>query len=98
MMRVQMLLEGNPTRDDRPGDMYDTVEGGHKTLGPAIGVHVNGVNIQGPNDAGGVNVDEAGFQLMCGGHVTPPVGGGPLYHYHKAADCTDAFTVRTESW
>ena len=28
--------------------------------------------------------------LPCGGHVTPPLGphgGGPLYHYHKAADC-----------
>ena len=27
---------------------------------------------QGPNDAGDVSIDEAGFQLACGGHVTPP--------------------------
>ncbi len=84
---------GNPTLEDRPGNMYATVGDGEKNIGPSIGVHVNGVNIQGPNDAGAVNVDEAGFQLMCGGHVTPPVNDDqpPLYHYHKAADCTSAF-------
>ena len=27
---------------------------------------------QGPNDAGDVSIDEGGFQLACGGHVTPP--------------------------
>jgi len=86
-------IEGNPTLADRPGNMYSTVGEGEKNIGPSIGVHVNGINIQGPNDAGAVNVDEAGFQLMCGGHVTPPVNDNqpPLYHYHKAADCTPAF-------
>ena len=57
---------------------------------------VNGIVIQGPNDAGGVNLDEAGFQVMCGGHVTPPTtfhshGGNPIYHYHKAPDCSPQF-------
>ena len=85
--------EGNPTLQDRPAEMYATVGDGEKNIGPSIGVHVNGINIQGPNDAGAVNVDEAGFQLVCGGHVTPPVNANqpPLYHYHKAADCTPAF-------
>jgi len=66
-------LEGNPTRSDRPGDMYvaDQV-GAAKDLGAAIGIAINGINIQGPNDAGDVSIDEGGFQLACGGHVTPP--------------------------
>ena len=25
--------------------------------------------------------------MICGGHVTPPVGLGPQYHYHKASTC-----------
>jgi hypothetical protein len=41
----------------------------------------------GPNDAGGLTVDEGGLSLACGGHVTPPVALGPRYHYHKSADC-----------
>jgi len=94
-------LEGNPTRPDRPGDMYDSsLVGGENDLGPVIGVAVNGVNIQGPNDAGDVSIDEGGFQLQCGGHVTPPTentlpppwGKPPLYHYHKSPECLPAFT------
>ena len=65
--------------------------GAAKDMGPAIGVAINGINIQvktcifvsnspwssslnhqGPNDAGDVSIDEGGFQLACGGHVTPP--------------------------
>ena len=109
-------LAGDPTRPDRPGDMYDAeTVGAEKDLGPATGVAINGINIQvkrteldryknlltstkccsqGPNDAGDVSIDEAGFQLACGGHVTPPTeniqapppapaGTPPLYHYHK---------------
>ena len=30
---------------------------------------MNGISIHGPNDAGQVNIDEAGFQLTCGGCV-----------------------------
>ena len=32
----------------------------------------NNPTSQGPNDAGDVSIDEGGFQLTCGGHVTPP--------------------------
>lgn len=71
-------LIGNPTRSDRPGDMYDaTTVGGEKNIGPSAGVAINGIGIQGPNDAGDVSIDEAGIQLTCGGHVTPPLGNQP---------------------
>eukprot|EP00811_Abedinium_folium_P036233 NODE_8961_length_1456_cov_9.054176.p1 GENE.NODE_8961_length_1456_cov_9.054176~~NODE_8961_length_1456_cov_9.054176.p1 ORF type:complete len:430 (-),score=92.47 NODE_8961_length_1456_cov_9.054176:166-1374(-) len=91
----------NPTRQDRPGDMYEVVDEGEKTCQASTGVHLNGNSIQGPNDAGAINVDVAGFQLMCGGHVTPPVQDGPIakmpmYHYHKAPDCTPEFTNQSE--
>ena len=39
-------LSGDPTRPDRPGDMYDAVEGAEKDLGPATGVAINGIGIQ----------------------------------------------------
>ena len=51
--------------------------GAAKDLGAAIGVAINGINIQvkfikgisphcqGPNDAGDVSIDEGGFQLAC---------------------------------
>merc|ERR1711915_466611 len=96
-------LKGNPTRPDRPGDMYDSASfGGEKDMGPALGVAINGINLQGPNDAGDVSIDEAGFQLACGGHVTPPTeivfepgfgpgGDPPLYHYHKSPECLAPF-------
>ena len=50
---------------------------------------MNGIQIKGPAEANGYNVDTSLIPLPCGGHVTPPVGPGPLYHYHKAADCVD---------
>jgi len=95
-------LAGNPTRSDRPGDMYDAgTVGAEKDLGPALGVAINGVGIFGPNDAGDVSIDDAGFQLTCGGHVTPPTrkkksesgppGMPPLYHYHKSPECLSPF-------
>ena len=72
-------LVGNPTRPDRPFDMYDAYPvGGEKNVGPAAGVAINGISIQGPNDAGDVTIDEAGMQLTCGGHVTPPLGNKAL--------------------
>ena len=70
-----MPLRGNLTRSDVPWDMYDgTRVGGEKTVGPAAGVAINGISIQGSNDAGDLSIDVSGFQLTCGGHVTPPVG------------------------
>lgn len=94
-------LWGDPTRPDRPFDMYDANPvGGKKSIGPASGVAINGISIQGPNDAGAISIDECGFQLACGGHVTPPLGsyskdgvaapgpgGPPLYHFHKSPEC-----------
>ena len=35
--------------------------------------------------------------LNCGGHVTPPVGPGPVYHYHKAADCQNISSPGTHA-
>eukprot|EP00091_Calanus_sinicus_P000240 TRINITY_DN1017_c0_g1_i6.p1 TRINITY_DN1017_c0_g1~~TRINITY_DN1017_c0_g1_i6.p1 ORF type:complete len:328 (-),score=87.70 TRINITY_DN1017_c0_g1_i6:133-1032(-) len=102
LAHFKIPLVGNPTRADRPGDMYDAVlVGAEKDMGPAQGVAINGINIQGPNDAGDVSIDEGGFQLACGGHVTPPTtnldmpgpfqGSPPLYHYHKSPDCLAPF-------
>ncbi|XP_063693509.1 uncharacterized protein LOC134825283 [Bolinopsis microptera] len=99
----KIKLEGDPTLADRPGDMYDATKvGGAKTNGAAQGVAINGIAIQGPNDAGDVSIDEAGFQLPCGGHVTPPMGnsettgkvpaGPPKYHFHKSPECLSPFT------
>ena len=87
--------------------MYDARPvGGEKTIGPATGVAINGIAILGPNDAGDVSIDEAGMQLACGGHVTPPLGkkklgflfppgpgpaGPPMYHFHKSPECLKPF-------
>eukprot|EP01084_Bolivina_argentea_P173246 300068_1 len=55
--------------------------------GGQVGVHIAGQNIKGPEEAEGVNIDLSGIPLICGGHVTPPLGMGPQYHYHKASTC-----------
>lgn len=99
----KIRLAGDPTQQDRPGDMYDaTLVGAAKTNGAATAVATNGIGVQGPNDAGDVSIDEGGFQLPCGGHVTPPMGsaantgnvpsGPPKYHFHKSPECLPAFT------
>jgi len=51
------------------------------------GVHTAGIQIKGPAEAEGFNVDAVDIPLLCGGHVTPPIGAGPLYHFHKASTC-----------
>ena len=48
---------------------------------------MNGVVIKGPAEAGGDDVDTSLIPLPCGGHVTPPILHGTVYHYHKASDC-----------
>jgi len=100
-------LKGNPTRTDRPRDMYDAeTVGAAKSDGAVLGVATNGIGIRGSATFGGISIDEAKFQLICGGHVTPPLsqldmsnmpdgappGSTPIYHFHKAPDCLDAFT------
>ena len=41
------ICKGNPTRKDRPGDMYDAATvGAEKDSGPATAVAINGIGIQ----------------------------------------------------
>jgi len=101
-------LKGNPTLEDVPRDMYDSNgAGAYKTNGAATGVATNGIGILGPNDAGDVSIDQAGLQLPCGGHVTPPMGnldttngpsGPPKYHLHKSPECLPAFRNASEGY
>jgi hypothetical protein len=51
-----------------------------------IGAHLNGVQLKGPAEANGFNVDLTLIPLPCGGHVTPPVGPGPVYHCEENKD------------
>lgn len=75
-------LQPDPTREDLPNHLYyGAIEY------QQVGVHLNGVHIKGPSEAEGYNVDTAMIPLLCGGHVTPPIGPGPQYHYHKASTC-----------
>jgi len=78
----------NPTTDDLPNHLY------HGAVEyQQVGVHLNGVHFKGPSEAEGYNVDTSMIPLLCGGHVTPPVGPGPQYHYHKASTCDHVETV-----
>lgn len=80
-------LNPNPVLDARPIHMYENTALQNGNSYQVIGAHLNGVQIKGPAEANGFNVDTSLIPLNCGGHVTPPVGPGPVYHYHKAADC-----------
>merc|ERR1719506_24826 len=82
-------LKPDPTRDDRPLHMYNNSALTNGNAYQVIGAMNNGVQIKGPAEANGFNVDTSLIPLPCGGHVTPPVGPGPVYHYHKAPDCID---------
>lgn len=75
-------LNPDPTSDELPNHMYNGAREYQQ-----IGVHLNGVHIKGPGEAEGYNVDTSMIPLLCGGHVTPPIGPGPSYHYHKASTC-----------
>jgi len=78
----EFTLHPDPTQEDLPNHVY------HGAVEyQQAGVHLNGVHIKGPSEAEGYNVDAAALPLLCGGHVTPPVGPGPQYHYHKASTC-----------
>ena len=104
----KLPIKGNPTRPDRPRDMYDVeAVGGAKSDGAVLGVAINGIGIRGPATFGGISIDEAGFQLTCGGHVTPPLtkidmstmpsgappGSAPIYHFHKAPECLEPYRL-----
>lgn len=75
-------LNPDPTLDELPNHLYQGAREYQQ-----VGVHLNGVHIKGPSEAEGYNVDTSMIPLLCGGHVTPPVGPGPQYHYHKASTC-----------
>lgn len=75
-------IKPDPTAPDLPNHLYKNSQ-----LYQQVGVHLNGVHIKGPSEAEGYNVDQSGIPLLCGGHVTPPVGPGPVYHYHKPSTC-----------
>merc|ERR1719158_1884831 len=78
-------LRPDPTREDLPNHLY------HGAIEyQQVGVHLNGVHLKGPSEAEGYNVDTSMIPLLCGGHVTPPVGPGPVYHYHKPSACATA--------
>jgi len=81
-------LRPDPTRDELPNHLY------HNAIEyQQVGVHLNGVHLKGPSEAEGYNVDTSVIPLLCGGHVTPPVGPGPQYHYHKASTCDHVQTI-----
>ena len=85
-------LNPDPTVNDGPKHMYDNSALKSGNGYQVIGAHLNGIQLKGPAEANGFNVDTSLIPLACGGHVTPPVGPGPAYHYHKAADCQDIQT------
>lgn len=85
-------LNPDPTSSSKPKHMYDDTALTVGNTYQVIGGHLNGVQIKGPAEANGYNVDTSLIPLPCGGHVTPPVGPGPIYHYHKAADCQNIST------
>lgn len=80
-------LRPDPTLADRPKHMYNNSALTTGNSFQVIGAHLNGVQLKGPAEANGFNVDTSLIPLPCGGHVTPPVAQGPAYHFHKAADC-----------
>eukprot|EP01060_Flectonema_neradi_P000680 TRINITY_DN10426_c0_g1_i1.p1 TRINITY_DN10426_c0_g1~~TRINITY_DN10426_c0_g1_i1.p1 ORF type:complete len:369 (+),score=67.35 TRINITY_DN10426_c0_g1_i1:50-1156(+) len=87
--KFEFPLNPDPTDASKPKHMYDNKCLKNGNSYQVIGAHLNGVQIKGPAEANGFNVDTTLIPLPCGGHVTPPVGPGPVYHYHKPADCTN---------
>lgn len=90
--RFEFPLRPDPTERGRAKHMYDNSCLKSGNTYQVIGAHLSGVQLKGPAEANGFNVDTSLIPLFCGGHVTPPVGPGPVYHFHKAADCLDIKT------
>eukprot|EP00756_Hemistasia_phaeocysticola_P012165 Hpha_TRINITY_DN15176_c0_g22::TRINITY_DN15176_c0_g22_i1::g.127836::m.127836 len=85
--KFEFPLKPDPTDASKPLHMYANTALKSGNTYQVIGAHLNGVQLKGPSEANGFNVDTSLIPLPCGGHVTPPVGPGPMYHYHKPADC-----------
>ncbi len=77
----------DPTDPAKPLHMYNNTALKTGNTYQVIGALLNGVQLKGPAEANGYNVDTSLIPLPCGGHVTPPVGPGPIFHHHKAPDC-----------
>lgn len=86
----------DPTDASKPKHLYDDSALTNGNTFQVIGGHLNGVQIKGPAEANGFNVDTSNIYLPCGGHVTPPVEAGPSYHYHKAPDCLELTAAHAE--
>merc|ERR1719502_119958 len=71
-------LRPDPTDASKPKHMYDNSALTNGNAYQVIGAMYNGVQIKGPAEANGFNVDTSLIPLPCGDHVTPPVGPGPL--------------------
>jgi len=87
-------LHPDPTNESKPIHMYDSPAlvntdplSPHNIAYQVIGAHIEGLQIKGPAEANGFNVDISLIPLDCGGHFTPPVGAGTTYHFHKMCDC-----------
>ena len=87
--RFEFPVNPDPTSPSKPLHMYNNSALKTGNTYQVIGALLNGVQVKGPAEANGFNVDLSLIPLPCGGHVTPPVGPGPVYHYHKAADCIE---------
>lgn len=83
-------LHPDPTDRSKPKHMYDNDALSTGNTYQVIGAHLSGIQLKGPAEANGFNVDTSLIPLPCGGHVTPPVGPGPVYHFHKSAECMAA--------
>ena len=87
-------LHPDPTEASKPRHMYDNDALKTGNTYQVIGAHLSGVQLKGPAEANGFNVDTSLIPLPCGGHVTPPVGPGPVYHFHKSPECmADQFPI-----
>jgi len=85
-------LDPSPLSAETPLHMYAKTALTCGNTYQVIGAHLNGVQLKGPAEANGFNVDTTLIPLPCGGHVTPPLAPGPIYHSHKAADCLNIST------
>jgi len=89
--RFEFPLRPDPTNSSKPIHMYNNTVLKTGNTYQVIGALLNGVQVKGPAEANGYNVDTSLIPLPCGGHVTPPVGPGPIYHLPQPPDCLDSF-------
>jgi len=79
-------LNPDPTDSTKPWHMYDQVALLSGNAYQVIGSHLLGLEIKGPAEANGFNVDLSLIPFVCGAHITA-LGGN--FHFHKLAECTN---------